>query len=155
VLNTGLVFRFNDGGRRAAGFGPPASDCVVRSVAIASGRPYAVVYGELAEINAKMPKTKARDHGRSKVGSHTADHGVYTESVLFKRYMASLGFTWTPTMSIGSGCRVHLRPGELPKGRIIVRVTRHLVAVIDGTVHDIADPCRGGTRCVYGYWRKS
>jgi hypothetical protein len=154
VLITGLVVCFNDGGRRAAGFQSRADDCVVRSVAIASGRPYAVAYGEIAEINARMPRTKARDHARSAVGRHTADHGVYTESALFKRYMVGLGFVWTPTMAIDSGCRVHLRPGDLPKGRIIVRVTRHLVAVIDGTVHDIADPCRGGTRCVYGYWRK-
>ena len=57
-------------------------------------------------------------------------------------------------LAAGSGCRVHLRPGELPKGRLVVAVSKHYTAVIDGTVHDIGDPCRGGTRCVYGYWRK-
>ena len=87
------------------------------------------------------------------MGQHTADRGIFTESVLFKRYMAALGFTWVPTMQIGSGCRVHLRTSDLPKGRIIVRVTRHLAAVIDGVLHDTHDCSRGGTRCVYGYWR--
>ena len=57
-------------------------------------------------------------------------------------------------MKVGSGCRVHLRPGELPKGRLVVAVSKHYTAVIDGSVHDIGDPCRGGMRCVYGYWRK-
>jgi hypothetical protein len=150
---TVLTMIRDDGGRTAAGFGKPANDCVVRSIAIASGRPYAAVYGEVAEINAKMRKTKARDHGRSAVGQHTADRGIFTESVLFKRYMAGLGFTWVPTMQIGSGCRVHLRTAELPRGRIIVRVTHHLAAVIDGVLHDTHDCSKGGTRCVYGYWR--
>jgi hypothetical protein len=44
----------------------------------------------------------------------TAGDGIYTNSALFKRYMASLGFVWVPTMGIGTGCKVHLRSGELP-----------------------------------------
>lgn len=58
----------------------------------------------------------------------------------------------TPTMAIGSGCKVHLRADELPTGRLVVSVSKHLVAVVDGVVHDTHDPRRGGTRCVYGYW---
>jgi len=56
-------------------------------------------------------------------------------------------------MQIGSGCRVHLRADDLPAGRLIVKVTHHLVAVIDGVIHDTHNCSRGGTRCVYGYWR--
>ena len=67
-------------------------------------------------------------------------------------YLQSLGWKWTPTMQIGSGCKVHLCADELPPGRLIVSVSRHLVAVIDGVVHDIYEDARGGTRCVYGYW---
>ena len=25
--------------------------------------------------------------------------------------------------------------------------------MIDGVIHDTYDPTRGGTRCVYGYWK--
>jgi hypothetical protein len=57
-------------------------------------------------------------------------------------------------MHIGSGCRVHLRADELPPGRLIVEVSRHVVAVIDGVIHDLADPSRGGRRCVYGYFTR-
>ena len=49
-------------------------------------------------------------------------------------------------------CTVHLRADELPAGRIIASLSRHVVAVIDGVIHDIYDPSRDGTRCVYGYW---
>jgi len=67
-------------------------------------------------------------------------------------FMAELGWLWTPTMSIGSGTRVHLRADELPAGRLIARCSKHYVAVIDGVIYDTADPSRGGTRAVYGYW---
>lgn len=65
------------------------------------------------------------------------------------------GWVWTPTMFIGSGCKVHLRGDELPAGRLIVSVSKHLVAVIDGVIHDTYDCSRNGTRCVYGYYRKA
>jgi len=55
-------------------------------------------------------------------------------------------------MSIGSGTKVHLRAEDLPTGRIVVQASKHVVAVIDGVMHDTHDPSRDGTRCVYGYW---
>lgn len=57
-------------------------------------------------------------------------------------------------MSIGTGCKVHLTSNELPAGRLIVKVSKHLTAVINGVVHDTHDPSREGTRCVYGYYIK-
>jgi hypothetical protein len=71
---------------------------------------------------------------------------------VYDRYLVDHGWTWTPTMKIGQGCTVHLRAEELPSGRLIVRVSRHMCAVIDGVIHDTHDPSREGTRCVYGYW---
>jgi len=47
-------------------------------------------------------------------------------------------------MRIGSGCKVHLRADELPPGRLIVKVSRHLVAVIDSAIHDTYDCSRDG-----------
>ncbi len=49
--------------------------------------------------------------------------------------MASLGFAWTPTMRIGSGCTFHLTDGELPTGRLVVAISNHYTAVIDGVIH--------------------
>lgn len=145
-----MNFIYNDGGRVAAGFKGMAGDCVARAVAIASGKPYAEVYARLALVNAGY---RGRTKHRAK-GKLSARNGVFTSAASFDRYMEELGFKWTPTMTIGSGCKTHLRDGELPMGRLIVKVSKHLVAVIDGVMHDTFDCSRNGTRCVYGYWAK-
>lgn len=55
-------------------------------------------------------------------------------------------------MSISSGCQVHLKASALPQGPLLVKVSRHLTAVIDGVLYDTHNCSRGGTRCVYGYF---
>jgi hypothetical protein len=142
----------NDGGRKAAGFEGSAGDCVARSIAIVTGRPYADVYAELADVNARTKLTKRRK--AKAAGTRSARNGVYTNAKPFQDYMKQQGFRWVATMGIGTGCKVHLAPGELPMGRIIARVSKHYVAVLDGVIHDTYDCSRGGTRCVHGYWTK-
>ena len=133
---------YDDGGRAADGYTGSAGDCVARAVAIASGRSYADVYAALA-----------RGAGRERGSRGTsARNGIHTSRAWFKTYMSQLGFRWTPTMHIGSGCRVHLTDGELPNGRLVVAVSRHVTAVLDGVIHDTHDPQRGNRRCVYGYY---
>ncbi len=132
----------DDGGRSAAGFKGNAGDCVARAVAIAAGKPYAEVYAALAMGAGLECKSKGK----------TARNGIHTKRKWFHEYMTALGFTWTPTMGIGTGCKVHLKDGELPMGRLVVSVSRHMVAVIDGVIRDTFDPSRNGTRCVYGYY---
>lgn len=152
-----MKFVYDDGGREAAGYKGSAGDCVVRAVAIAAELPYQIVYDALSEgmRTQRTGRVARRASARS---------GVSTTRKWFKDYMVSIGFTWTPTMSIGSGCKVHLHDGELPAGRLVVRVSKHCTAVIDGVVHDTYDPQwatvwskEDGTngisrRCVYGYW---
>lgn len=141
-----MTWTFNDGGRAAAGFKGKTGDCVCRAIAIATGMPYAEVYALINE------SSKGERRGKRKRGTSSAREGVYKPTT--KKLLASLGWKWTPTMQIGQGTKVHLRADELPGGRIIVSCSRHLVAVIDGVIHDTHDPSRGGTRCVYGYWTK-
>lgn len=131
---------YDDGGRRAAGFRGDAGDCVTRALAIASGEPYADVYAALAA-------------GEAATGApRSARNGVAPK--VYRAWLADRGWVWTPTMGIGTGCTVHLRADELPAGRLVVRLSGHLAAVIDGQVHDTFDPSRDGTRCVYGYWQQ-
>lgn len=141
-----MQFIHNDGGRAAAGFKGTAGDCVVRAVAIATGQPYETVYAALSEGCSTQRLTK-----RSKPKA-SARNGVNTRRKWFKDYLESLGWKWVPTMHIGSGCKVHLTDGELPMGRLIVAVSKHYTAVIDGVIHDNHDPQRGQKRCVYGYF---
>lgn len=146
-----MTFIEDDGGRAAAGFKGQTGDCVARAVAIASGRPYREVYQRLAEGNASQRLTRRTGGAR---GVRTARSGIHVKRQWFKDYMRSLGFTWTATMSIGSGTTVHLADGELPMGRLVVAVSKHYTAVVDGVIHDASDPSRDGRRAVYGYWRR-
>ena len=123
------AFVYNDGGREAAGYKGSAGDCVCRAVAIAAQLPYQEVYNRLAEGNASQRKSK-----RTGKQPWSARNGIYTTRKWFKDYMRELGFVWTPTMQIGSGCQVHLKADELPSGRLVGNVSRHQVAVIDGSL---------------------
>ena len=166
-----MKYIYNDGGRKAAGFKGSAGDCVCRAITIVSGRPYDEVYKALAHGSGNERMSKGR----------TARNGIHVRRKWFKDYMRSLGFVWVPTMGIGTGCRVHLNENELPLGRLVVAVSKHYTAVIDGVIHDTHDPTdRGVTiypagclinipkgarrlangsyayspeRCVYGYWK--
>ena len=135
---------YDDGGRAQAGYKGSAGDCVTRSIAIATGKPYQEVYDALNTL-----ATRERT-GRRKRGTSTARTGVYRTT--YQRYLESIGWAWTATMKIGQGCKTHLRADELPGGRLIAVVSRHLCAVIDGVIYDTFDPSRDGTRCVYGYF---
>ncbi len=139
-----MNFLFNDGGRKQAGFRGTAGDCTVRAIAIATQTPYMEVYNALFTLNRRINKNPKK---------HSPRDGT-TKLTTTKRYLKSKGWTWVPTMFIGQGCRVHLKEEELPKGRLIVRVSKHLVAVIDGVVNDTFDCTRDETRCVYGYFIK-
>lgn len=170
-----MQFTYNDGGRAEAGYKGHVGDCVARSIAIASGLPYKEVYDFLAKGNGTQrtskrklqkikdayaakglpfdtPEYKAYVKKRTKV--KTAANGINTKRKWFADYMTSLGFVWVPTMQIGSGCKVHLTETELPKGTLIVNVSKHFTTVIDGVLNDTYDCSRGGNRCVYGYYIK-
>lgn len=137
-----LPYVFDDGGRAQYFKGNPnnAGDCVCRAVAIASGRDYKEVYDMLTAATGKTPRS-----------------GVNTRSVKFKRFMAALGFTWTPLCSIGATTSVHLYADEMPTtGRYVCSANGHYVAVVDGVVRDTWDSrfdCYGQVRRIYGYWK--
>lgn len=147
-----IQWRYDDGGRLAAGFKGVAGDCVCRALAIASERPYREIYERLADGQATQRITAKLRATDRRAGQRTADHGINYTRLWFKRYVRDLGFRWVPTMGIGTGCRVHLTAAELPPGRLVVALSKHYAAVIDQVLHDLSDVSRGGTRCVYGYW---
>lgn len=150
-----MQFQYNDGGRSETGYRGTAGDCVTRAIAIATGKPYQEVYDALNKI-ATSERTGSRKRGKS-----SSRNGVYRPT--YEKYLKEIGWTWTPTMQVGQGCKVHLRDGELPMGRLIVAVSKHLTTVIDGVINDTHDPqrhtvviengvTRATGRCVYGYY---
>jgi hypothetical protein len=140
----------DDGGRAMAGYNGTTGDCACRALAIVTGMGYQTAYDL---INTWAVRER---RGKRKRGISNARTGVY--STTFRKIMESLGWQWVPCMGIGTGCKVHLSASELPSGRLLVCVSKHYTAVIDGVIHDIYDPRRSengrATRCVYGYYIK-
>ena len=143
-----MKWTYSDGGRADAGYKGHADDCVTRAIAIACELPYRDVYDMLAQRNREL----ASRSRRKTRGSTSPRNGSFRKA--YEPFLAELGWEWHPTMSIGSGTTVHLRDGELPSGRILARVSKHLCAVIDGVIHDTFDPSREGTRAVYGFYQE-
>ena len=134
-----MTYQYNDGGMIAAGYKKPKKDCVVRAIAIATQMTYAETNDLINQVAGK--DVDARNNGVNKK--------------VWKDLMKQLGWTWTPTMMVGSGCKVHLVANELPMGRLVVSVSKHLTVMIDGVIHDVyPNVARGGKRAVYGYWKK-
>jgi|TARA_Y100000310_G_C20659556_1_gene803934 hypothetical protein len=148
-----LKVNIDDGGRAAAGYKGETNDCACRAIAIATGMPYQKVYDELtARTKSWRINSNSKFAYYAKPSTDTARTSM--PKIVAKEYLKELGWTWIPTMFIGLGCKVHLRKDELPAGRLLVHVSKHITAVIDGVLHDAYDCSREGTRCVYGYWKK-
>jgi len=152
--NNRVGYKYNDGGRKDTGYKGNAGDCVVRAIAIALELPYRQVYDELKEANKRYGNSR-RTRGAKKIKSNgsTPRNGNYRN--VYQPYLESKEWRWIPTMKVGQGCKVHLRKDELPKGRIIARLSRHLTAVVNGIINDTYDCSRDGSRCVYGYFIKA
>ena len=148
-----LPLQLNDGGRQQAGFKGGAGDCVVRSIAIAAQLPYLQVYEDLRSANQNYAELK-NDRLARRLNNKGASPRNGNHRNVFHDYILGLGFEWVPTMKVGAGCQVHLRPNELPAGTLIVKVSKHLTAIVNGVIQDTHDPSRSGTRCVYGYYIK-
>lgn len=149
-----MEFIYNDGGRELAGFKGEAGDCVTRAIAIANPElSYQEVYDALAEKSKNYANSRKTKVARAlKKRGTSSRNGVF--KAIYKAYLEELGWKWTPTMFIGSGCTCHVVANELPKGVVIVGLSRHIATVIDGVLHDTYDCSREGTRCVYGYYTK-
>lgn len=131
-----IGYRYDDGGRKAAGFKGKAGDCVVRAAAILTGRDYAEVYELMADANvlSKQRLRHAESHGLTSV-ERSAERGVSKDAYLsvFKELgiiqerqrRGDLKFTYTQAYERYGDC--------------IVTTRRHMSAVIDGELRDIFD----------------
>jgi hypothetical protein len=125
----------NDGGKKKAGF-KTLNDCGIRAVAIAND----ISYNE----SRKILKTAMK---KGKQGNGQISHGIYKEDM--NSALKNLGWKWQSSPHIeGRKAKYH----DLPKGRVIARMAKHFVAVIDGHIHDTWD-C--SEKMVYGYWVKA
>lgn len=147
-MSCNVNFVYSTGGRERYFKRMDVRDCVVRAIANATGLDYLEVYNGIND-EAKRERASKRKGKRS-----SARNGVYTDTA--KRYIErKLGWVWVPTMSIGTGCKTHIREGELPSsGSYILNLSRHFSCWKDNALVDTYDCSREGSRCVYGYWRE-
>ena len=142
-----LDFVYSTGGREKYFKQTSVRDCVTRAIANATGIDYLEIYNGIND-EAKRERSSKRKRTTS-----SARNGVYTATA--KRYIERvLGWVWVPCMSIGTGCQVHVKKGELPsRGSYILNLSGHFSCWKDDELYDTYDCSRNGTRCVYGYWR--
>lgn len=123
---------YTDGGRADAGFKGVAGDCAVRAMAVALGLDYKACYQELAQAH------------KERTGKKTARDGIYKET--FSEVLGKRGWVWHTAPKFDGR---KARASDMPKGRVIVRMSKHYAAVVDGAVHDSWDSTH---KMVYGYW---
>ena len=136
-----MIHVFDDAGRAAAGMKGPG-DCVTRSIAIASRLPYREVHDRLRETGRGV---KAYEE---LFRTARGERSIRDLRRVYEPYLIELGYAWHETKN------VRMRPEELPAGTIIARCSRHLCAIVDGTVRDVYDPSRDGSRLLSGYWQR-
>lgn len=122
----------SDGGRSNYFKGEKAGDCVTRAIAIALELDYKEVYDELAK------------EMKERTGKKSARNGVYKP--VYEKFLNDRGWYWHKAPKFDGR---KAKPHDMPEGRVIGRQANHLVAIIDGVVHDTWD---SRLKMVYGYW---
>lgn len=125
---------WNDGGRASCGFVGLVGDCVVRSIAIATGRNYRDVYVAIGKASEKSPRG-----------------GVV--ATVAAEYLSQLGWRFTA----GQG---RLFDAEsVPDGVVIAHLSvpdsprkAHFCTVIDHVVHDTWNPSDEEDYVISGFW---
>jgi hypothetical protein len=148
-----MAFTKTDGGRTEAGYRNPRggqnNDCVVRSISIASGRPYAQVYEEITACIQAGGFPQDRAHARKNPATHILVKGV--SGIIWIPYITKAPGGWdavTPARG-----RTMFRPENLPaEGPVLVLLSGHLTVVVDGVLHDTHDCMKSGRRRIKQYY---
>ncbi len=129
-----MSFIYNDGGRIEAGF-KTQTDCGIRALSIAC---------EISYKEARAILKKAAKNGKQENGQIAG--GIYKEDL--DSALEQFGFKWHSAPKFkGRKAKYY----DLPKGRIVARMSKHFVAVIDKQLHDTWD---SSEKMVYGYWKQ-
>ena len=134
-----MEFIWHDGGRASCGFVGLTSDCVARSVAIATGEVYREVYDSLSKLSPK-----------------TARHGI--SQMVIDSFLKDRGWEVLPYSAEVSALKAFY---SLPKGVALVqfepseesrKLHGHLSCVVDHTVYDTWNPFEDPSMRVAKVW---
>jgi hypothetical protein len=93
-----VKWEYDDGGRKAEGYKGHTSDCATRAIAIAANLTYQDVYNMVNDVG------RTERCSKRKLSRSSASTGVYKNTM--HRLMKTLGWSWIPTMFVGSGCEL-------------------------------------------------
>ncbi len=133
-----IDYRYDDGGRAAAGYRGETGDCVVRAIAICAREDYRAVYRTMAE-HMKRNGYAASGNAYATRESNRKEprrRGQLTARRVQRRVLEAYGFR-----------RVRLPAGERPTfteahrqyGDCVVGTARHMAAIVDGALQDTFD----------------
>ena len=133
-----IDYRYDDGGREAAGYRGKTGDCVVRAIAICTGEDYRAVYLTMAEHmkrndyaasgNAYATRERKRKAPRSK--------GQIAARRVQDRVLEVYGFR---KVRLPAGARPTFTEAHRRYGDCIVGTTKHVAAIVDGALRDTFD----------------
>jgi hypothetical protein len=138
---------YDDGGRSKSGLRRAdysAGDCVVRAISIATGEPYREVWEAMQAGMFGHAMVVPGSHKRRPSFRRAPDRGVAPE--VYRPYLERRGWGY-------ARIKGRLSPERLPSGRLVLETRNHLVAVIDGVIHDL-DDCSRGLPYMQGYFAR-
>lgn len=128
-------FIATDAGRLLSRRPRQRNDCTVRALVSACGVPYDDAYDLLSEAGRKSGKGFEFRSWADRSGS-----------------CGGFRFVWIPFQAVRGERRMD--PARFavshPHGRYVLKTAKHVIACVDGKVHDEERPRAG--RCVYGAW---
>ena len=130
---TELDFTYDDGGRAAVGYTGATRDCVTRAIAIALKQDYETTRRQLMAAMAAFGAGSRSRAARNRT-SNSVFNGVPAD--VYRPWLQDRGWSLTGCQQVGHPSIVRMVRQHLPRGTIIVRLRKHLVTVIDHTVHD-------------------
>ena len=132
-----IDYRYDDGGRAAAGYRGKTGDCVVRAIAICAREDYRAVYVTMAEHMKRNGYASGNAYAtreRNRKAPRRRDQ--LTAKRVQDRVLEAYGFR-----------KVRLPAGERPTfteahhrfGDCVVGTTKHVAAIVDGALRDTFD----------------
>ena len=126
-----MEFILNDGGRHFSSHKKEKNDCTVRALAMAKTIAYDEAHAMLAAAG-RLPR----------------------KGFAFNKFMKKQSFAkWQAFQAVKGQQRMRILPfcEAHPRGTYIVKVAKHVYAVIDGVVYDDVLPREDA--CIYGAWQ--
>ena len=133
-----IDYRYDDGGREAAGYRGRTGDCVVRAVVICTGEDYRAVYLTMAERMKSNSYAASGNAYATRERNRKAPHrkGQITARRVQDRVLEVYGFR---KVRLPAGARPTFTEAHRRYGDCIVGTTKHVAAVVDGVLRDTCD----------------